>query len=63
VVLMALASTLVAKLLARYRWIGWLGLAIIVYVAIGMMVDGVEDLLALDYHALLGGLAGGRAEG
>jgi YjbE family integral membrane protein len=63
VVLMALASTLVAKLLAKYRWIGWLGLAIIVYVAIGMMVDGVEDLLTLDYHALLGGWAGGRAEG
>jgi len=48
VVLMAVASTLVAALLARYRWIGWLGLAIIVYVAIGLLVDGVEDLMAMD---------------
>lgn len=54
VVLMAVASTLVAKLLARYRWIGWIGLAIIVYVAVGMIVDGVEDLMKLDYSTLLG---------
>lgn len=52
VVLMAVASTLVAKLLAKYRWIGWLGLAIIVYVAIGMLVDGADDLMRFDYHAL-----------
>ena len=31
VVLMAVASTLVAALLARYRWIGWLGLATVSY--------------------------------
>jgi YjbE family integral membrane protein len=54
VVLMAAASTLVAKLLAKYRWIGWIGLAIIVYVALGMIVDGVEDLMKLDYSTLLG---------
>jgi YjbE family integral membrane protein len=57
VVLMAVASTLVAKLLARYRWIGWLGLAIIVYVAISMLVDGAEDLMKLDFRALLGAAA------
>ncbi|MGX5846238.1 YjbE family putative metal transport protein [Mesorhizobium sp. PL10] len=53
VVLMAVASTLVAALLARYRWIGWLGLAIIVYVAGNMTLDGVEQLRTVDYHALL----------
>ena len=53
VVLMAVASTLVAALLARYRWIGWLGLAIIVYVAGNMMFDGIEQLRTVDYHALL----------
>ena len=53
VVLMAVASTLVAALLARYRWIGWLGLAIIVYVAGNMMLDGVEQVRTVDYHALL----------
>jgi predicted tellurium resistance membrane protein TerC len=47
----------VAKLLARYRWIGWLGLAIIVYVAISMLVDGAEDLMKLDFRALLGAAA------
>lgn len=61
VLLMALASSLVAKLLAKYRWIGWLGLAIIVYVAVDMGIDGIEDLMRLDYHALLGssGIAAG----
>jgi YjbE family integral membrane protein len=53
VVLMAVASTLVAALLARYRWIGWLGLAIIVYVAGNMTLDGVEQLKTVDFHALL----------
>lgn len=53
VVLMAVASTLVAALLARYRWIGWLGLAIIVYVAGNMTLDGVEQVKTVDFHALL----------
>ena len=53
VVLMAVASTLVAALLARYRWIGWLGLAIIVYVAGNMTLDGFEQVRTVDYHALL----------
>jgi len=53
VVLMAVASTLVAALLARYRWIGWLGLAVIVYVAGSMVLDGVRQLAAVDYHALV----------
>lgn len=48
VVLMAVASTLVAALLARYRWIGWLGLAVIVYVAGSMVLDGVRQLAAVD---------------
>lgn len=52
VVLMAVASTLVAALLARYRWIGWLGLAVIVYVAGSMVLDGVGQLKALDYRTL-----------
>ncbi|MFD2058363.1 YjbE family putative metal transport protein [Mesorhizobium calcicola] len=51
VILMAVASTLVAALLARHRWIGWLGLAVIVYVAGSMVLDGVEQLKALDYGA------------
>jgi YjbE family integral membrane protein len=47
VVLMACASTLIASLLAKYRWIGWMGLAIIVYVAGRMLFSGAEQLLTL----------------
>lgn len=53
VLLMAVASSLVARLLARYRWIGWLGLAIIVYIAARMLFEGGEELVAVDYGALL----------
>jgi YjbE family integral membrane protein len=44
VVLMGVAATLIAKILARYRWIGWLGLAIIVYVALNMLYTGADQL-------------------
>ncbi len=37
IVLMAVASTYIAKLLYRYPWIAWVGLAIIVYVALDMI--------------------------
>jgi YjbE family integral membrane protein len=50
VLLMGLASSFVAKLLNRYKWIGWIGLAIIVYVALDMVWDGGNELAAL-YHA------------
>jgi YjbE family integral membrane protein len=40
VALMGAAATLIARLLQRYPWIGWIGLAIIVYVAGWMLVDG-----------------------
>jgi YjbE family integral membrane protein len=61
VLLMAVASTLVAALLAKYRWIGWLGLAIIVYVAAGMVFEGAEQLTALDFNALAATWTGGAA--
>ncbi len=40
VVLMAVAATYIARLLARFPWITWVGLAIIVYVALDMMWRG-----------------------
>jgi YjbE family integral membrane protein len=49
VLLMGVASALIAKLLARYRWITWIGLLIIVYVAITMIYNGGDELLG---HAL-----------
>ncbi len=45
VVLMGLAASLVAKILDRYRWIAWLGLLIIVYVAATMLYEGADQLL------------------
>jgi YjbE family integral membrane protein len=44
VALMGLAASLIARLLAAYRWIAWIGLAIIVYVALTMLYGGVRDL-------------------
>lgn len=37
IILMAVASTYIAKLLHRYPWIAWLGLVIILYVALDMI--------------------------
>ena len=47
IVLMAVASSLIAALLARYRWISYIGLALIVFVAAKMMWDGGFDVA---YH-------------
>lgn len=46
VALMGLASTYIARLIGRYRWIAYVGVAIILYVAIKMMWDGYKEL----YH-------------
>jgi YjbE family integral membrane protein len=40
VTLMGLAANLVAKLVQRYHWIAWIGLAIILYVALNMIWEG-----------------------
>ncbi|PZO79378.1 MAG: hypothetical protein DI629_09125 [Mesorhizobium amorphae] len=43
VALMGFAATFVARLLARYRWIAYVGLIIILYVAVKMLLDGAVD--------------------
>jgi YjbE family integral membrane protein len=40
IALMGLAASFIAKLLNKYRWIGYLGLAIILYVALDMVIRG-----------------------
>jgi predicted tellurium resistance membrane protein TerC len=40
VVLMGVAAGLVARLLEKYRWIAWIGLLIVLYVALRMIWDG-----------------------
>ncbi len=44
VVLMAVAATLIARLLERHRWIAWIGLLIVLFVAIKLMVEGGQDV-------------------
>ncbi len=45
ILLMAVAATFIARLLQRHRWIGWIGLLIIVYVALRMIWDGGHAIL------------------
>ena len=47
VVLMGVAATLVARVLATRPWIGYIGLLVIVYVAATMTWEGVAELLIL----------------
>jgi YjbE family integral membrane protein len=53
VALMGLAANIIAKYIERYRWIAYLGLAVILYVAVKMIYDGW-----VDPHVGLGRLAG-----
>jgi YjbE family integral membrane protein len=41
---MALLSAYIAKLLARYHWITWIGLAIVLYVALEMIWSGTHQV-------------------
>lgn len=46
VALMGVAANVVAGLLNRYRWIAYVGLLIILYVALRMVWDGSHELMA-----------------
>nr|WP_039581835.1 TerC family protein [Sphingopyxis fribergensis] len=43
VALMGLAANIIAKYIERYRWIAYIGLAVIVYVAVKMIYEGWVD--------------------
>ncbi|MBN8995473.1 MAG: TerC family protein [Rhizobiales bacterium] len=45
VILMGIAASLIADLLKRYFWIAYFGLAIIAWVAVGMIWDGAEEVI------------------
>jgi YjbE family integral membrane protein len=45
VALMAVAAEWVARLIGNHRWIGYLGLAVVAYVAIAMIVKGAHEVL------------------
>lgn len=44
IALMGIAASYIARLLQRYRWIAYLGLAIILYVAIKMIYEGYVEV-------------------
>ena len=46
VALMGAAANVIARLLHKHRWIGWIGLAIITYVALDMVWRGSNEVLA-----------------
>jgi YjbE family integral membrane protein len=46
IVLMAVASNIIARVLDRYHWIAWIGFLIILYVAGDMIWDGTHEVVA-----------------
>jgi predicted tellurium resistance membrane protein TerC len=44
VVLMGVAANFVARLLEKYRWIAWIGLLIVLVVALRLIWDGGWDV-------------------
>lgn len=53
VLIMGIASTFVARLIARWHWVAWIGLVLILYVAVRMIYEGWVDP-ALGLGQLLG---------
>jgi YjbE family integral membrane protein len=47
ILLMGVAARFIAGLLHRYRWIAYIGLAVILYVALGMVIRGAPELRPL----------------
>jgi YjbE family integral membrane protein len=47
IALMGIAASFIARLLQRYRWIAYVGLAIILYVAIEMIYRGALEIVPL----------------
>jgi predicted tellurium resistance membrane protein TerC len=45
IALMALAANLVAGLLERHRWLAYLGVAVVAYVAVDMIWRGMTEVL------------------
>jgi YjbE family integral membrane protein len=45
VLMMGMASALIARMLDRFRWIAYVGLAVILYVAVRMIYHGADQLL------------------
>lgn len=53
VVMMGVAATFIAKLLHRFRWIAWIGLVMILFVAVRMGLEGLGEFITLPEIPLL----------
>jgi len=53
IALMGIAATFIARLLQRHRWIAYVGLLIILYVAISMVVEGAHTYFGEEGEAAL----------
>lgn len=45
VILMGIAANIIAKYIERFRWIAWIGLAVILYVAVKMIYEGYLGMM------------------
>jgi predicted tellurium resistance membrane protein TerC len=45
IAMMGVAASLIARLLQNHRWIAYVGLAVILYVAVEMMLRGTLDIM------------------
>ncbi len=53
VALMGIAANIIAQYIERYKWIAWVGMAVIVYVAGKMMYDGwVDPAVGVGRHVM-----------
>ncbi|HXQ49775.1 MAG TPA: YjbE family putative metal transport protein [Stellaceae bacterium] len=50
VALMAVASGVLARLMERWRWIGWIGLAMVTFVALRLIHDGSAEVIDRVLH-------------
>ena len=48
---MGLAANFIAKYIERYRWLAWLGLLVILYVAGDMIYQGSHEVVAFTRKA------------
>jgi YjbE family integral membrane protein len=52
VALMGIASSFIAELLNRHRWVAWVGLIVILYVALKMVYEGADEVLGHSLPAI-----------
>ena len=50
IALMGIAATFIAKILHKYSWIGYIGLVVVLYVALHMIWDGGRDVIVRMNH-------------